>query len=429
MADNKESGIAGKKDVNIYDILAEDPGVKRVEGYDLETVVVHGGLLPFQKHENSHDGELRDVSPPIHMTTTYLRSADGTFGPHVYGRLGNPNRDALELVVAQLENGKYALAYGSGMAAASSVLFTLSTNDHLIIDYDIYIGVTSVIRTIMPRWGLDVSVVDTSDPANVRNALKPSTRMLWIETPSNPMLKLVDIETLSTLAHSHSSDIVVVGDNTWATPVIQRPLQLGADVIVHSATKYFGGHSDVTVGVVVVKDRKDVFQRLKGIQTEAGAIPSPFDCWLVHRGIRTLPLRFRAHCANALKVALFLESHHAVAKVYYPGLPSFKGHAIALKQMVGGFGGMVSFDVKKKVGDEEGTASAIKVVAHFKLFTRATSLGGVESLAEHRASIEGPESRTPKTLIRLSIGLESADDLLKDLDQALKSLELPGTDV
>jgi cystathionine gamma-synthase len=265
------------------------------------------------------------------------------------------------------------------------------------------------LREIFLRWGLQADFIDMSDLAAVKKALRPKTKLAWMETPSNPLLKIVDLAEVSTIVRDAGA--LCVCDNTWA-PILQRPFDLGADFILHSTTKYFGGHCDVLGGIVVAKRDNDLFQQIRSNQYEGGAVPSPFDCWLILRGMRTLPWRMRAHSENAARVAEFLASHSNVERVHYPGLRSHPGHKIAQKQM-SMFGGMLSFEVK------DGRDAAMKVTTSTKIFTRATSLGGVESLIEHRASIEGPGTISPEGLIRLSIGLENADDLIEDLDQAL----------
>jgi len=266
-----------------------------------------------------------------------------------------------------------------------------------------------LIREIFLRWGLEADFVDMSDLAAVKKALKPNTKLAWAETPSNPLLKVVDLAAVAEIVHDVGA--LLICDNTWA-PVLQRPFDLGADLILHSTTKYFGGHCDVLGGIVVTKTENDFVQRIRSIQYEGGAVPSPFDCWLILRGMRTLPWRMRAHSGNAMKVADFLAQHRKVARVHYPGLQSHPGHEIAARQM-SLFGGMLSFEVK------DGNDAAMSVAAKTKIFIRATSLGGVESLIEHRASIEGTGTTSPEGLLRLSIGLENADDLIEDLDQAL----------
>jgi cystathionine gamma-synthase len=265
----------------------------------------------------------------------------------------------------------------------------------------------------MAPWGLQASVVDMTDLAAVRAAVRPTTRLLWVETPSNPLLKISDIAALAQIAHAAGARCAV--DNTWATPALQRPLDLGADLALHATTKYLGGHSDVLGGAIVAREQDTFFERVRFIQGNGGAVPSPFDCWLVLRGIRSLAYRMRGHVANAARVAAFLNEHPAIERVYYPGLASHPGHAVVARQMCG-FGGMLSIEV------HGGEPAAMALAARVKLFTRATSLGGVESLIEHRASVEGPESRTPPGLLRVSVGLEHPDDLVADLAQALAPL-------
>ena len=275
---------------------------------------------------------------------------------------------------------------------------------------DAYYGTSRLLREIFLRWGLQADFIDMSDLAAVRKALRPKTKLAWMETPSNPLLKIVDLAAVAEIVHGAGA--ICVCDNTWA-PVLQRPFDLGADLILHSTTKYFGGHCDVLGGIVVARIENDFFQRLCSIQYEGGAVPSPFDCWLILRGMRTLPWRMRAHSENAMRVAEFLARHPKVARVHYPGLRSHPGHEIAAEQM-SMFGGMLSFEVK------DGSDAAMSVTAKTQIFIRATSLGGVESLIEHRASIEGSGTTSPEGLLRVSIGLENADDLIEDLDQALR---------
>ncbi len=369
----------------------------------IETLAVHAGLRV--------DPDTGAVTPPIHMTTTFERAADGSF-PHgyIYARTSNPNRDALEEALAALEGGAAAAAFSSGMAATMSVLQTLSPGDHVVAPSDVYHGTTKLLRETFSRWGLESTFVDMADPGRVRSALRPNTKLVWIETPSNPLLKITDIAAIADLAHSVGA--ICACDNSWASPILQRPLDLGADLTVHSTTKYLGGHSDVTGGAVVAKTAEGFFEQVRQIQVSGGAVPSPFECWLVMRGIRTLPYRMRAHSENAGRIAIFLNGHPGVERVHYPGLPQHPGHDVAGRQMAL-FGGMLSFQVK---GDGRRT---LEVAAAMRVFTRATSLGGFESLVEHRASIEGPDTRTPENLLRLSIGLEHPDDLVEDLERAL----------
>ena len=352
------------------------------------------------------------VAPPIYLSTTFERDADGEYSRgFVYSRSDNPNRRALEECLTMLEGGTVAAAFGSGSAATAAVFQALSPGDHVIAPDDCYHGTARMLREIFAPWGLRTSFVDLTDPDAVRRAVRPETRLIWVETPSNPLLKITDIKEMTSIAES--AGVLCVCDNTWGTPMLQRPLNLGADLVVHSTTKYVSGHEDVTGGVVV-SARDDAFvQRIRLIQNVAGAVPSPFDCWLTLRGIRTLHVRMPVHSANAGRIARFLQDHPRVAAVHYPGLPGHPGHDVAARQMTD-FGGMLSFQVSG------GKAAAMGVAANVRLFVRATSLGGTPSLIEHRASIEGPDTNTPDDLLRVSVGLENADDLIDDLGQALE---------
>ena len=351
------------------------------------------------------------IAQPIHLTTTFLREPDGSY-PHgwIYGRTENPTRRELELAIAPLEGGADCVAFGSGAAATLGVFGTLRSGDHVLVGYDCYHGTLKQLANVVGRWGVTHARVDMADLDAVRRATTPNTRLLWVESPSNPLLRIVDLAALATLAREHGARLAV--DNTFATPVLQRPLALGADYAMHSTTKYFGGHSDVTGGAVVVREPGEPLELVRRFQQEGGGVPSPFDCWLVRRSLATLPLRVRQQCANAQALAQALCAEPAVAQVYYPGLPSHPGHALAARQM-SAFGAMLSIRVR---GGEPG---AMAVAARTRLFTRATSLGAVESLIEHRASVEGPDTPTPRDLLRLSVGLEHVDDLLADLRQAL----------
>ncbi len=368
----------------------------------IETLAVHAG--------HDIDPATGAVATPIYLSTTFERDVDGAYSRgFMYTRNNNPNREALERGISALEGGAVATAFASGTGATMSIFQALAPGDHVLAHVDAYYGTSRLIREIFQRWGLEADFVDMSDLAAVKKSLKTKTKLAWAETPSNPLLKIVDLAAVSEIVHDAGA--LFVCDNTWA-PVLQRPFDLGADLILHSTTKYFGGHCDVLGGIVVAKTENDFVQRIRSIQYEGGAVPSPFDCWLILRGMRTLPWRMRAHSENAMKVADFLASHARVGRVHYPGLRSHPAHKIAAKQM-SMFGGMLSFEVK------DGTDAAMSVTAKTKIFTRATSLGGVESLIEHRASIEGPGTTSPEGLLRLSIGLENADDLIEDLDQAL----------
>jgi cystathionine gamma-synthase len=370
----------------------------------IETLAVHAG--------HAVDPATGAVNPPIYLTTTFARDAEGNL-PHgfIYARSDNPTRRELERALAVLEGGETAMAFASGMAATAAVFQSMLPGEHVIAPRDAYYGTARLLREVMAGWGLASTLVDMTDLHAVADAVTAETRLVWIETPSNPSLAVTDIARVAEIAHAAGARCVC--DNTWATPVLQRPLALGCDLVMHSTTKYLGGHSDLTGGALVSPADDEWAARLRTLQALGGAVPSAFDCWLLMRGIRTLPWRMRGHCENAGAVAAFLAGHEAVGIVHYPGLPSDPGHAIAERQMTA-FGGMVSVEVKG------GAEAALGVVRRVKLFTPATSLGGTESLIEHRASVEGPESRTPPGLLRLSIGLEHADDLIEDLDQALR---------
>jgi cystathionine gamma-synthase len=369
----------------------------------LETRAVHAGT--------TNDPTTGAVTPPIHLSVTFERDADGGYPRgFLYGRNGNPNRDGLERCVADLEGGEDAAAFASGTAAIMAVVHALSPGDHMIAPTDVYQGTARMLRELIMPWGLDVSFIDMTDAETVRRALTPRTRLVWVETPSNPLLAIADIAAIARVAHEAGA--LCACDNTFATPVLQTPLALGADLVMHSTTKYLSGHSDVTGGVLVAGRRAGFFEKVRQTQIYGGGVPSPFDCWLVRRSIRTLPYRVRAHSEHAAVIAAFLSGHPRVEAVHYPGLPGHPGHAVARRQMAM-FGGMLSFQVRG------GRDDALGVAARVRLITRATSLGGVESLIEHRASIEPPGTKTPQNLLRLSVGLEHPDDLVDDLARAL----------
>ena len=352
------------------------------------------------------------MSQPIHLSTTFERDPDGEYPlGFAYTRETNPNRKALEQCLAALEGGKEALAFSSGMAVVTAALQGMQPGDHVLAPDDVYYGLRKVVAQIFARWQLDVEYVDMTDLALVESKIRPSTRLIWVETPSNPLMKVTDLKSIAGLARAAKA--VSICDSTFATPVIQRPLELGIDMVMHSTTKYMGGHSDVLGGVLITKHDNYLFERCRIEQEHGGSVPSPFDCWLLLRSIETLPWRVRGQAGNAMRIAQFLEGHPSIERVHYPGLPSHAGHIIASQQMSGGFGGMLSIQVK---GDRE---KAMAVAARTQIITRATSLGSTHSLIEHRASVEGPTSKTPQNLLRLSIGLEHVDDLIADLDQAL----------
>ncbi|NGN63758.1 cystathionine gamma-synthase [Streptomyces sp. A7024] len=377
-------------------------------GTAFETLAIHAGQEP--------DAATGAVVPPIHQVSTFKQDGVGGLrGGYEYSRSANPTRTALEENLAALEGGRRGLAFASGLAAEDCLLRTvLSPGDHVVIPNDAYGGTFRLFAKVAVKWGVKFSVADTSDPAAVRAALTDRTKVVWVETPSNPLLGITDIAALSGIAYGTEALLVV--DNTFASPYLQQPLALGADVVVHSTTKYMGGHSDVVGGALVVNDEA-LAEELAFHQNAMGAIAGPFDSWLVLRGIKTLAVRMDRHSANAARIAEMLSSHPRVSKVHYPGLPGHPGHEVAAKQMRD-FGGMVSFQVA------DGEEAAVAVCDRAKLFTLGESLGGVESLIEHpgrmtHASAAGSALEVPADLVRLSVGIESVDDLLADLRQAL----------
>lgn len=377
--------------------------MKPEKKYKFETLAVHAG--------HSVDVGTGAVTEAIHLSTTFERDADGGYSRgFIYSRNHNPNRNALEAALTALESGAAGAAFGSGLASVTAIFQGLMPGDHVIAPADIYHGTANVLKQLFAKWNVTASFVDMTHLDTIRNALTPLTKIIWIETPSNPLLQCVDIAAIVEIAHKHGAR--AIADNTFASPVLQQPLALGCDMVMHATTKYLGGRSDVLGGVVVSRLDDEHFAQLRTAQLFGGAVPSPFDCWLVMRSLPTLPYRMQAHCLNANKVAEFLQQHAKVSVVHYPGLQNDPFHAVAVKQM-SGFGGMLSFEVKG------GKESAMALAANVEIFVRATSLGGVESLIEHRASIEGPESKTPQGLLRVSVGLENADDLIDDLTSAL----------
>ncbi|HEX4966406.1 MAG TPA: aminotransferase class I/II-fold pyridoxal phosphate-dependent enzyme [Thermoanaerobaculia bacterium] len=368
-----------------------------------ETRVVHAG------HEvDPHTGS---VAPPLYLSTTFARDPEGTpLGGHTYIRESNPNQDQLEAALAPLEGGEAALVFASGMAAGTALLQTLPPGSHVVFPDDAYYGYRAAAGEILPNWGIHSSFVAMEDLAALAAAVRPETRLVVLESPSNPLLKVVDLAAAAEIARRAGALTMV--DNTFATPALQNPLALGADVVLHSTTKYLGGHSDVQGGALIFARRGELYEKVHHQRHIVGSVASPFNSWLVLRGIRTLACRVKTQSATALAVAQALEKLPAVAGVHYPGLASHPGHEIASRQM-SGFGAMLSI---RAAGGRE---PALRAVSRVRLFTRATSLGGIESLIEHRATSEGPGSRTPQDLLRISIGLEHADDLIEDLEQAL----------
>ncbi len=357
------------------------------------------------------DSVTGSVVPPLYLSTTYARNeANALPADFLYTRPNNPTREALEKALALLEGGVTGMAFGSGQAATMTLFQALAPGDHVLLSTDAYYGTPALLEQVFHPWGLTYTRVDMRDLDAVKASIHENTRIVWCETPSNPLLQITDLLLVSQMAHEVGA--ICVCDNTWATPVLQRPLDLNCDVVMHSTTKYLSGHSDVLGGALIFKQDNEFTQRVRLLQGLSGAVPSPFDCWLVSRGIKTLGVRVRAQSLTAQTIANFLADHPAVEKVHYPGLPTHPGYALVQQQM-NGPGAMLSVQVKG------GAEEAIRFIGKLSLFTRATSLGGVESLIEHRASSEGPNSTTPQNLLRLSVGLEHAEDLLDDLAQAL----------
>lgn len=371
-----------------------------------ETIAIHTG--------NRIDPHSGAVVQPVTLSSTYQRGPDGIKPDgYIYSRMDNPNRRSLENVIARLEGAEDACAFASGNAAAGALFQALKPGSHIIAADDMYHGLRTQLIEVFGNI-LDIDFADLTDLDAVAKLIRKETRLIWIESPSNPLLKICDIRKLVALMKPHG--ILVACDNTFSTPIFQQPLSLGCDIVMHSTTKYLGGHSDVLGGVLATSAKNELWEKIRKIQILAGAVPSPFDCYLTVRGIKTLPYRMRGHAENALQVALYLESHSHVEKVYYPGLESHDGYEIAKSQMSSP-GAMLSFLVKG------GAAEALKIVNAVRIFTQATSLGGVESLIEHRASLEGPGSKTPLNLIRVSVGLENIEDLVHDLQQAFDSID------
>jgi cystathionine gamma-synthase len=382
---------------------------KNLPAMQFETACIHAGQEP--------DPTTGSVMTPIYQTSTYHQRGVGKHKGYEYSRTGNPTRTALEANLAVLEQGQYGYAFASGMAAIDTILRLLSPGDHVVAGNDVYGGTYRLFEQVLYPFGIDFTYVDSSDLQKVRTNLLPNTRMIWLETPSNPLLQISDIATIAKIAHDLPQSILVVVDNTFATPYLQQPLVLGADLVVHSTTKYLAGHSDVVGGAVVGRDEK-IGQRLAFMQNAVGAVPGPMDCFLTLRGIKTLAVRMDRHSENATRVSEFLASHPKVKQVHYPFHVDHPGAELARQQMRSG-GGMVSFTLK------EGAVEAIRVAESTRLFSLAESLGGVESLIEvptamtHASTVSSPLAITPD-LIRLSVGLENVEDLLADLAQALE---------
>ncbi len=359
------------------------------------------------------DESTRAITLPLHVSSTYLRDADNQYRTgRVYARADNPAFDQPEAVLNALEGGHQALLFASGMAAATAVFQALQPGDHVLAPQVMYWSLRNWLMTFATTWGLQVELIDMTSPAAVQAALRPGqTKLVWIETPANPLWTVTDIAATAQLAHAAGALLAV--DSTVATPLLTRPLALGADIVMHAATKYLNGHSDLIAGALVTRQDNEHWQRVRKVRAQGGATLGSFEAWLLLRGMRTLHLRVRAACASAQRIAEHFSAHPLVAEVLYPGLPQCQGYAVSRRQMQGGYGGMLSVRVRG------GEAAAIAVAAHTQLWKRATSLGGTESLIEHRASVEGVGTPAPADLLRLSVGIEDAGDLIADMEQAL----------
>ncbi|MCC6674378.1 MAG: cystathionine gamma-synthase [Thermomicrobiales bacterium] len=371
-----------------------------------ETRAIHAGQDP--------DPATGAIITPIYQTSTFVQDAVGEHKGYDYARSDNPTRTALQTALASLEGGAWGLSYASGLAAATNVFYLLRPGDHVLLSNDAYGGTYRLVAKVIANFGIEFDLVEMSDLDAVRGAIKPNTKLVWVETPTNPYLKIVDIAGVAEIAHAGGARLVV--DNTFASPYLQQPLKHGADLVLHSATKYLGGHSDVIGGALIGND-DETYATLKFMQNAAGAVPAPFDSWLILRGIKTLGVRMERHCANAMAVARFLQEQEIVEEVFYPGLESHAGHDIAKRQM-SDFSGMVSFTIR---GGFEAAKSFVESTSVFQL---AESLGGVESLIEHpgqmtHLSVAGTGAAVADNLIRLSVGIEHIDDLLGDLESAI----------
>jgi cystathionine gamma-synthase len=373
----------------------------------LSTQLIHAGNV---KHDSGA------VMSPIILSTTFEREDDqlGYRNGYLYSRYDTPNRTALETKLALMENGATCVSFASGLSASLAVFQSLQSGDHVILPDDAYFGVKNILHKLFPQFGLTYSMVDMLKMSNIEAAIQPNTKLIWLESPSNPRVKVTDIAAVVALAKKYNC--FTVADNTWATPYFTQPLALGVDISLHSTTKYLGGHSDILGGALIFKETDARYEFIRVFQKTGGAVPSPFDCWLLCRSLATFMARMPIHAKSAMKLATYLHKHPAIETVLYPGLPSDPQHEIAKKQMIGGFGGMLSILVK---GGQE---AALKVCANLKIFCHATSLGGVESLIEHRRSVEGVDSPSPENLLRISVGIEDVDDLIADFEQALKAI-------
>jgi len=361
------------------------------------------------------DDKTRAITPPIHVSSTYLRDADNQYrSGRVYARADNPAFDQAEQLIARLEQGTQAALFASGMAAATAVFQALAPGDHVLAPKVMYWSLRNWLMNFATHWGLQVELIDMSDPAAVQAAIRPGkTKLVWVETPANPLWTITDIAVTAAIAHGAGALLAV--DSTVASPVLTRPIEHGADIVMHAGTKYLNGHSDLIAGVLVSARDDDFWKRVKLLRAQLGGTLGSFEAWLLLRGMRTLYLRVRQASASAQRIAEHFAMHPRVEAVLYPGLPAAPGHAVAARQMTGGFGGMLSLRTKG------GGSAAIATAAHVKLWKRATSLGGTESLIEHRASVEGAGTPAPPDLLRLSVGIEDCDDLIEDLEQALRA--------
>jgi cystathionine gamma-synthase len=369
---------------------------------NIETIAIHGSM--------DHNSGSKSIVPSIEVSTNFEHSEKGHLdGDLLYTRHSNPNRLQLEKVLAELEGGEACVAFSSGMAAIGAVFQAMEEGSHIVVPEDVYHGTRKTLNTFGARWKLEFTYTDMRNLEEVQNSIKSNTKLIYIETPSNPLMHITDLEKVCVLAKNAGAKVCV--DNTWPSPLNMNPIEFGADLVMHSTTKYLAGHSDILGGAIISAKQDDLLQQIRTIQQTQGAVPSPRDCWLLCRSIRSFPYRMRAHNENAQKLAEFLSGHPKVKEVYYPGLETHQGYEIARSQMRG-FGGMISFLFD---GNQEET---LRVVASSELISRATSLGGIESTWEHRRSSEGEESHSPENLIRLSVGLEHPDDLIEDLRSA-----------
>ena len=367
-------------------------------------------------HESNVTHESGAVTPPLVLSTTFERTEDGISYPqdYVYSRYDNPNRHSLESKLAIMENGAACISFSSGLAAATAVFQSLKTDNHILMPDDAYFSMYNILDHLFKNFGLSYTKIDMTDLQKMQSAIQSNTKLIWMETPSNPSLKVTDIEAVVAIAKQYNCFTVV--DNTWATPFYTQPLEYDVDIVLHSTTKYLGGHSDILGGALMFKETNERYEFIRNVQKYGGAVPSPFDCWLLCRSLTTFHARMAIHSANAMQLAQYLETHPKIEHVVYPGLLSHPQHTIAKKQMKNGYSGMLSILVKGERKD------VLQLAGNLKLFAHATSLGGVESLVEHRKSVEGDASLTPDNLLRVSVGIEDVNDLNKDFEQALAAV-------